>query len=98
MKTLASMAILGLCLAVCPGCRHHSGVLVSRDSPNYSNVVAVADHLVSKAQPHWGTHLEVRWQPAPLNRYAVVYAMDDHDYCEVHVYTNSDGGLTARGD
>ena len=101
MKALAWIPILGLCVAVSPGCRARSGVPVSHDAPNYSNVVALADHVVSKTGHHWGSALEVRWQPTPLNRYAVIYAAPKSDfdgggYREVHVYTNSEGGLTAR--
>jgi hypothetical protein len=97
MKALTWMLILGLCIALSPGCRGRPGIPVSRNAPSYSNIVAVADGMVSKTLLLWHAPREVWWQPAPLSRYAVTYPIDYDHHVEVYVYTNSGGGLAVRG-
>jgi hypothetical protein len=75
--------------------------LISPVSPAYSNVVAVADRLVSGAGLKWGEPTEIRWQPDPLNPYVVIYATPQSElgyagYRGVHVATNGDVWFVPR--
>ncbi len=117
MKPLAWMSFLGMCIAMCSGCSQPArglavtatggsppplDVPVPVESPNYSNVVATANRLVSNAGLNWGTALKVVWQPAPLNRYLVTYATPQSElgyagYRAVHVETNWDAWFPPRG-
>jgi hypothetical protein len=116
MKTFTCFLILSLCIAVFSGCSQPSyrstasassgpplplDVPVAAESSNYSNVVATANELVSKAGLKWGHLLEVRWQPAPLNRYLVIYATPQSElgyagHRSVHVETNWHAWFTPR--
>jgi hypothetical protein len=70
--------LIGLCVAISLGCHARPGVPISRESPTYSNIVAVADRAIAKTLLLPDGRPEVRWQPAPLNRYAVFYPAGGH--------------------
>ena len=116
MKALAWMSFFGMCIAMYSGCSQPArgpavtatggfplspDVPVPVESPNYSNIVAAANHLVSKAGRSWGSPVKVEWQPAPLSRYVVTYATPQSElgyagYRAVHVETNWHAWFTPR--
>ncbi len=116
MKILASIAVLFLCIAALLGCSptsRRSPIItagsspppdfpISAEFPNYPKIVATANRLVSEAGLKWGEPVDVRWQPAPLNRYLIIYPTPQSElgyagYRIVQVETNWHAWFPLRG-
>lgn len=60
----------------------------------FSNVVARANELVTKAGLKWGDPVDVRWESDPLNRYEVIYPTSKS---EVELLGNREVLVTTNG-